>query len=69
MPRLGDLRLACILVLLLSLPLAGQQASAVAPVPGGACVPPSFSKVVNDRNIFNEQQEEWLGEILENDAV
>jgi len=26
---------------------------------------PPFSRIVNERNIFNEQQEEWLGEILD----
>jgi WD40 repeat protein len=36
-----------------------QQAAA------GACTMPSFSTVVHDPNIFSEQQEEWLGEILD----
>src|SRR5258708_7401251 len=29
------------------------------------CAMPSFSSVVHDPNIFSEQQEEWLGEILD----
>src|SRR5215471_419792 len=28
------------------------------------CAVPSFSNVVNEPNIFNEQQEEWLGAIV-----
>src|SRR5215813_4159584 len=36
-----------------------------APATPAACAMPSFSNVVNEPNIFNEQQEEWLGEILE----
>lgn len=63
MVRLGGLLLASTLVLLLGLPLAGQQPAVAAQ--NSACAPPSFSKVVNDRNIFNEQQEEWLGQILD----
>jgi hypothetical protein len=36
----------------------------------GACAMPSFSTVVHDPNVFSEQQEERLGEILETyDAV
>jgi peptidase M48-like protein len=31
----------------------------------GACSMPSFSNIVNDPNIFSEQQEEWMGEILD----
>ncbi len=37
--------------------VASQSAS-------GPCSMPSFGAIVNDSNIFSEQQEEWLGEIL-----
>jgi WD40 repeat protein len=40
-----------------SLNLSAQQ-------PSPTCAMPSFSTVVNEPNMFNEQQEEWLGEIL-----
>ncbi|HEY6352134.1 MAG TPA: M48 family metalloprotease [Candidatus Angelobacter sp.] len=36
-----------------------QQPSRTSP-----CAMPSFSTVVNDPNMFTEQQEEWLGEII-----
>src|SRR5262245_20647852 len=58
------------LVLLFLLPLAalisatGQQ-PASSSSPSGACAMTPFSRIVNERNIFNEQQEEWLGEILD----
>src|SRR5579864_3717147 len=55
---------------LLFLPLAtlvsiSAQSQASSAASAGACAMPSFSRIVNDRNIFNEQQEEWLGEILD----
>ena len=28
---------------------------------------PVFTKIVNEPNIFSEQQEEWLGEIMDRD--
>lgn len=40
------------------------QAAGPAQQAGGNCAMPSFSNVVHDPNIFNEQQEEWLGEIV-----
>src|SRR5437016_1754065 len=40
-----------------------QQPATARPAPG-PCAMPSFSTVVNEPNIFSEQQEEWLGEIL-----
>ncbi|HMC31226.1 MAG TPA: M48 family metalloprotease [Candidatus Angelobacter sp.] len=55
---------ACLLLFLACLPLSGQQSPA-APAQSSACAMPAFSKVVNEPNIFNEQQEEWLGEILD----
>ena len=31
----------------------------------GACAMPVFNKIVKEPNIFSEQQEEWLGEIMD----
>ena len=50
-------------VLLFALPLLAQQ-----PVPSdqsAPCAMPVFTKVVGEPNIFSEQQEEWLGEIMD----
>jgi len=48
---------------LLSLPLACQQA---APAPAsGPCAMPVFTRIVNEPNLFNEQQEEWLGDAMD----
>jgi WD40 repeat protein len=55
-----------ILALFCAMPLAGQQPGAA---PGGPCAMPSFSKVVNEPNIFNEQQEDWLGTILDEQVL
>ena len=41
----------------------------VAATQSGPCVVPSFSKVVNEPNIFNEQQEDWLGTILDEQVL
>jgi WD40 repeat protein len=41
-----------------------QQTNTPASTPAG-CAMPSFSTVVNDPNIFNEEQESWLGEIVD----
>src|SRR5215510_7880638 len=41
-----------------------QGSGSMAQQPNSACAMPSFSNVVNDPNIFNEQQEEWLGGII-----
>jgi WD40 repeat protein len=43
--------------------LSGQQPGNA--VPGGPCAMPSFSRIVNEPNIFTEQQEEWLGDIMD----
>ena len=59
---------ACLLLLLACLPLSGQQSPA-APAQSSACAMPAFSKVVNEPNLFNEQQEEWLGEILDEQVL
>lgn len=59
-------RLILVLGLLISVlcgSLAGQTSQ---PRPGtDPCAMPVFSRIVNDKNIFNDQQEEWLGEILD----
>ncbi|HEX7284908.1 MAG TPA: M48 family metalloprotease [Candidatus Angelobacter sp.] len=34
-----------------------------------ACAAPTFPKLARDRNMFNEQQEAWLGEILDAQVV
>src|SRR6516164_4285020 len=63
---LSSLRLVLLLLLwpaTLISALAQQPASS--PSSSGACAMPPFSRIVNERNIFNEQQEEWLGEILD----
>jgi WD40 repeat protein len=44
---------------------ASAQQAASSSSPSGACAVPPFSRIVNERNIFNEQQEEWLGEIID----
>ena len=51
------------LVILLFTGIASARAQST-PV-NSACELPPFSKIVNDPNIFSEQQEEWLGEILD----
>jgi WD40 repeat protein len=52
-----------LIAVLVSLPLASQQSN---PVPtAGACGMPLFGAINNDRNLFSEQQEEWLGEIMD----
>src|SRR5882724_9197794 len=56
------------LVAFLPLSLPGQQKDAPSSqnVP---CTQPTFSKIVNEPNMFNEQQEEWLGEILDEQVL
>jgi hypothetical protein len=41
----------------------------VAATQGSPCAVPLFSKVVNEPNIFNEQQEDWLGTILDQQVL
>lgn len=60
------MRSSIFFVLLLSLsgvpaPLSGQQAN-------DSCAPPTF-KIAKEKNMFNEQQEGWLGEILDEEYV
>jgi WD40 repeat protein len=64
---MAGFRLLLASALLLSfsaLPLAAQQAAAPAQ---GPCAMPVFNKIVNEPNIFSEQQEEWLGDIMDRD--
>src|SRR5258708_5693540 len=42
-----------------SIAMAGQQPAPAA----GPCAMPAFSKVVGEATMFNEQQEQWLGDI------
>lgn len=52
-----------LIAVLASLPLASQQSN---PLPTAeACGMPLFGAIKNDRNLFSEQQEEWLGEIMD----
>jgi WD40 repeat protein len=50
----------CIFLGLLSNPLMAQQGHTQDP-----CAMPAFTKIVNEPNLFNEQQEEWLGEVMD----
>jgi predicted Zn-dependent protease len=56
--------LSALFVVLLGLPMAGQQA-APAPLQSGPCAMPTFPGFVNDPNIFSDEQEEWLGEVID----
>jgi hypothetical protein len=67
MASLRQLLLRSILALFCAIPAFGQAASAA--TQSGACVVPSFSKVVNEPNFFNEQQEIWLGQILDDQVL
>jgi WD40 repeat protein len=58
------LKKSVFLLLCSGIPLLAQQAAAPAQ---GACAMPVFNKIVNDPNLFNEQQEEWLGDIMDQD--
>jgi WD40 repeat protein len=52
--------------LLFALLLVAGYHNCLAQQPAAApCAMPSFSNVIHDPNIFSEQQEEWLGEILD----
>src|SRR5712671_1224252 len=64
MLSLRQLLARSILALFCAIPAFGQQ-SAAAATQSGPCAVPSFSKVVNEPNFFNEQQEIWLGSILD----
>jgi hypothetical protein len=52
-----------LLVLAFSLPMAGQRNGEAAPT--GPCSMPLLEGNVNEHNLFNEQQEEWLGDIMD----
>jgi predicted Zn-dependent protease len=55
------LALFCAISAFAQQPVAATQSS--------PCAVPSFSKVVNEPNIFNEQQEDWLGTILDEQVL
>ncbi len=61
---LSSFSLGLVLSLATLISAAAQQPAASSSL-SGACAMPPFSRIVNERNIFNEQQEEWLGEILD----
>ncbi|HEX3585753.1 MAG TPA: M48 family metalloprotease [Candidatus Angelobacter sp.] len=46
----------CFFLLIAGLPLVAQQA---------ACAMPVFNRIVNEPNLFSEQQEEWLGDVMD----
>lgn len=68
MPSLRRVAAASILALFCAISALAQQPAAPA-APGGSCAVPSFSKVVNETNFFNEQQEIWLGQILDEQVL
>jgi WD40 repeat protein len=68
MPTLRSLLCTSILAVSCAMPLASQGTSEVA-TQSPACALPSFSKVVNEPNFFNEQQEIWLGTILDEQVL
>jgi WD40 repeat protein len=68
MPSLRQILARTILAFFCAIPAFGQQPAA-ATTPGGPCAVPSFSKVVNESNLFNEQQEIWLGSILDDQVL
>ena len=55
-------RVSVLFVTFSALSLFAQQQPAA---PASPCAMPVFAKVVGDPNIFNEQQEEWLGEFMD----
>lgn len=67
MPSLRHLAATSILALF-AITVSGQQPAASAGQ-GSPCAVPSFSKVVNEPNFFNEQQEIWLGQILDEQVL
>jgi WD40 repeat protein len=53
----------CFYLLIAGLPLIAQQvAPATAQDP---CAMPVFNRIVNEPNLFSEQQEEWLGDVMD----
>jgi len=68
MLSLRQILVRSILALFCAIPALGLQ-PAPAPMQSGPCAVPSFSKVVNETNFFNEQQEIWLGQILDEQVL
>ncbi|HKV92870.1 MAG TPA: M48 family metalloprotease [Candidatus Angelobacter sp.] len=64
-------RLSYILLLCLFFGFAGLTATGQQPqfpsAQNDPCAMPAFTKIVNEPNLFNEQQEEWLGDIMDQD--
>jgi hypothetical protein len=63
MARCRILFSVCFLLLIAGLPLIAQQSAPA--TAQDECAMPVFNRVVIEPNIFSEQQEEWLGEILD----
>ena len=66
MRRLTTISLLCLFFGLVGLAAAGQQPQA-ASAQNDLCAMPAFTKIVNEPNLFNDQQEEWLGDIMDQD--
>ncbi|HKR95599.1 MAG TPA: hypothetical protein VJW55_09570, partial [Candidatus Angelobacter sp.] len=66
MRRLSTVSLLCLFFGLVGLTAAGQQPQA-ASAQNDPCAIPAFTKIVNEPNLFNDQQEEWLGDIMDHD--
>lgn len=50
-------------LLIAGLPVIAQQAGPAAAQ--GPCAMPVFTRIVNEPNLFSEQQEEWLGDVMD----
>lgn len=61
MNRLYLIPFSLVVLLSTGIAYAGTQSNPAYP----NCAFPSFSNVVNEHNIFSEQQEEWMGQILD----
>src|SRR4051794_2727394 len=57
-----SLRIGAFLALLFGLPLMAEQGGGA---PQNPCAMPVFTKIVNEPNLFSEQQEEWLGDVMD----
>jgi WD40 repeat protein len=52
----------CFFLLIAGLPVIAQTSSAAGQ---GPCAMPVFTRIVNEPNLFSEQQEEWLGDVMD----
>jgi WD40 repeat protein len=65
MARCRVLLLVCFFLLISGLRGIAQQA---APTAQGPCAMPVFNRIVNEPNLFSEQQEEWLGDAMDQEV-